>query len=85
MRGISDVLAQIDLSSSGSRTGLSPDGAVNPPAALQGGGSSRFQVAGAPSLVEVAGNHGVEQVSLTPFTVRVALRPLIQNSMSASA
>jgi hypothetical protein len=30
-------------------------------------------------------NHCVEQVSLTPFMVRVALCPLIQNSMSASA
>ena len=43
-------------------------------------GRSFVQSPGLPSR-----NHCVEQVSLTPFMVRVALCPLIQNSMSASA
>ena len=37
------------------------------------------------ALCLAARNHCVEQVSLTPLMVRVALCPLIQNSMSASA
>jgi hypothetical protein len=41
--------------------------------------------AGFPSLVEVDAKSLRRAVSLTPFIVRAALCPLIQNSMSASA
>jgi hypothetical protein len=37
------------------------------------------------SVFSLGRDHRVAQVSLTPFMVRVALRPFIQNSMSASA
>ena len=46
------------------------------------GGGRGFEAVRSSGLLR---RHCVEQVSLTPFIVKVALRPLIQNSMSASA
>jgi hypothetical protein len=71
-------------------TRASADSCLAPPsfAALQARSRGRMRAGGPKRCSEpqiASRRHCVEQASLTPFIVRVALCPLIQNSMSASA